>query len=489
MTDRTIGASSLIRLLGTWRVRGGNAAYRQLAGGLRLLILDGRLPLGVRIPGERDLAEALDVSRTTVSTAFALLRDEGYLSSRQGSGSRTTVPDAPADRPLPDPERIGEGVLDLVSAALPANASVHRAYSVALSNLPLHLSGHGYDRVGLIELRRVIADRYTKRGCPTAPDQIMVTHGAQHAVALMLRLLAGPGDRVVIDHPTYPHAIDAILQASCRPVPVGLPEHGWDIDALVNAFRQVEPRMVYLVPDFHNPTGRCMDADTRARVADAAARHRTIIVADETMADLWIDAPPPPSLASYDRAGTVVTLGSTGKSFWGGLRIGWIRAEAEMIAALARIRSALDLGTPILEQMAATQLLADDAGDLSLRRQQLRVQRDALIAAVHQRLPGWRAVPPPGGLALWAELPRAFSTALAATSEAHGVRISAGPRFGIGGAFERNLRLPFSLPVPAIEEAIRRLASADEALSSAKGAREAAFRETGSREALADQLF
>lgn len=463
MDMRSIGTASLVRQLGVWRGQGRDPGYRQLANAIRLLILDGRLPLGTRLPGERELATALGLSRTTVTGAFQALRDEGYLASRQGSGSVTRVPDRAGSRPEGEAARIGSDVIDFATASVPASESVYHAYHQALAALPRHLPGHGYERIGVDSLRGAIAARYTRRGCPTSPDQIMVTNGAVHGFALVLKLLAGPGDRIVIDHPTYPHAIDAIQQAGCRPVPVGLGGDGWDADAIEAAFRQTAPRLAYVIADFHNPTGLLMDAATRLRVAEAAARLRTTVVVDETMADLWLGAAPPPSLAACDRAGRVIALGSTGKSYWGGLRIGWIRASVETIEALVRARPAIDLGTPILEQLAAAVLVGEEEQALDARRAQLRGQRDAAIALLARHLPGWKAVAPPGGLSLWAELPAALSTALAATSETYGVRIAAGPRFGVGGAFERFVRLPFAQPEAALATGIERLAAAYQA--------------------------
>lgn len=121
---------------------------------------------------------------------------------------------------------------------------------------------------GLLSLRESIARHYCERGLPTRPDEIMVVNGAVSGLALLLRLLTGPGDRVVVDHPTYPLAIAAIQGASCRPVGVSLPEQGWDTAGLMATIAQTAPRMAYLMPDFHNPTGRCMDAATRQAVAD-----------------------------------------------------------------------------------------------------------------------------------------------------------------------------------------------------------------------------
>ncbi|MDQ8755542.1 PLP-dependent aminotransferase family protein [Sphingosinicella sp. LHD-64] len=467
MDARTIGTTSLVRQLGDWRSAGRGAGYRQLADALRLMILDGRAPLGARLPGERELAAGLGVSRTTITTAYAALRDEGYLASRQGSGSITRTPGVQSARPQGE-GALGPDVIDLAVAAVPAGDSVHRAYRRALEMLPAHLGAHGYEPVGLGVLREAIAGHYARRGCPTRPEQIMVTHGAVHGFALLLKLLTGPGDRVVIDHPTYPHTIDAIQQAACRPVPVGLQEDGWDVEALEAAIRQTAPRLAFLIADFHNPTGLCMDEATRRRVAELAARTRTTIVVDETLAELWLDAPAPPSLAAYDQAGRVIALGSTGKTFWGGLRVGWIRADAEVIEALTRVRPTIDLGTPVLEQLASAVLLSDGEGDIEARRARLRDQRRTLEGLVVHRFPDWRVNRPAGGLSLWAELPEAISARLAAAADAHGVRIAAGPRFGVDGAFARFVRLPFALPEAELEKGMMRLAQAWQAARSTR---------------------
>ena len=466
MNERSLGAASLTRQLADWRGGGRGAAYRRLADALRLLILDGRVPLGARLPGERELAAALGVSRTTVTAAYALLRDELYLASRQGSGSVTRVPGPQASRPEREGARPDGDVVDFAVAAPAASESVHFAYRRALEMLPPHLAGPGHEPFGLESLRSAIAERYTRLSCPTLPEQVMVTNGALHGFALVLKLLAGPGDRVVIDHPTYPHAIDAIQHAACRPVPVGLHGDGWDVEALEAAIRQTSPRLAFLIADFHNPTGLCMERETRARISELGARTRTMMVVDETLADLWLDAPPPPPLAAYDEAERVISLGSTSKAYWGGLRIGWIRASRPVIEALARVRPTMDLGSPVLEQLAAGVLLDADSG-LEARRRLLREQRRKLLELLALYFPDWRVKVPAGGLSLWAELPEAIGTPLAAAALSCGARIAAGPRFGVEGAFARFVRLPFALPEAELERGIGRLALAYQAVRAA----------------------
>ncbi|MGH6616801.1 PLP-dependent aminotransferase family protein [Sphingomonas sp.] len=473
MDVNSLSPISLARQLGMWRSdAGGGPAYRQLARALRLLILDGRIGLGVRIGGERDLARALGISRTTIAAAFELLRDDGYLLSRQGSGSVTRLPGV-GHGATPDPDALTEeqapGVIDWTNAALPAPQTIWYAYEQALSQMPAFLSGLGYEVFGIARLRRAIAADYTARGCPTTTDQILVTSGAQHGLALLLRLFAGPGDRIIVDHPTYHNAIAAILKQNCVAVPVGLPATGWDIDTIHAALRQTGPRFAYIIADFHNPTGRVMDPDTRAALVRAARATHTPLVIDETMAAVTLDKPAPPPVAAHDPHGdTVISIGSASKRFWGGLRIGWLRADAQTIVALGRIRSTLDLATPVMDQLAVAALL-----DGSIRadgdRADIRARRDHLIVRLHDALPHWRVPVPAGGFTLWAEMPRPEASALAAMTQSLSLRIAPGPRFGVNGAFERFVRLPFTLTEDELDLAVDRLAMAEARLRTRHG--------------------
>lgn len=455
MSLRRSGSQSLVSLLGHWQETPSRTPlWRQLAEALRLLILDGRLPLDSRLPGERELSTALSVSRTTVASALGQLRDEGYVLSRHGSGSRVILPVQQSQIPT----RMNTvQPLDLSTAALSAGPEIHQAYHHALSLLPQHLASTGYDQQGLPALREAIAQRYCARGLPTRADEIMIVNGAVSGLALTLRLLTGPGDRVVVENPTYPLAIAAIQGASCRPVGVSLPAEGWDVDGLAATFAQTSPRLAYLMPDFHNPTGRCMDGPTRQRIADLSARTRTTLVIDETMVDLWYNAPPPPPLAAFNADAPVITLGSTGKSFWGGLRLGWIRASSRTLSSLVQARDTLDLGSPLLEQLATGWLLEHADRLLPERRLMLAARRDMCSALMAEYFPQWRYAQPEGGLSFWVELPDMLSTLFAARAESVGIHLGTGTRFGLAGAFDRWLRLPFTLDDEALRIAFNTL--------------------------------
>ncbi len=435
----TLSARALALLLVGWR--DGGVAYAALADRIRLLILDGRVASGTRLPAERELAAQLQVSRTTVTAAYAELRATGHLSSVRGSGSV-------AQLPLRAPVSIDggqSGLLDFSKAALPAMPQVADAAHAAAAMLPGYLGESGFDPYGIPVLREALADRFTARGLPTSPDQIIVTIGAQHAIALIARTLLGRGDRALVEHPTYPHALDALRMAGARVLPVSVTnEEGWDALAIEQALQRSSPALGYLMPDNHNPTGRTMPEEQRAWLMTLAARQGTTIIADETMAELGFDGQPTqPPMAVH---GPAIVVGSVGKTVWGGLRLGWIRAERSVIQRLVRARNAGDLGTPLLEQLIVTHLLREYDSILEQRRVFLRAGRDRLVGMLRERFPSWTVPQTPGGLTAWVNLGEPVSSQLAIAARNEGLIVAAGPRFGIDGAFERFMRIPFSYP-------------------------------------------
>jgi DNA-binding transcriptional MocR family regulator len=459
----SVTAEALAALLGDgWR-RPGEASSA-LADALRGLVVDGRLAARTRVPSERTLSAQLGVSRGSVSRAYDRLREDGFLVSARGAGSWLTLPAGSAAAPaLPLPGGGAERVLDLTIAALPApDPLLTDAVARAAQALPRHLAGHGYATAGLDELREALAAHLSARGLATGADEVLVTAGAQHALHLVLGLLIGPGDRVLVDAPAYPRTLAAIRGARARAVPVPLTATGWDADAWAEAARVAAPRLAVTVPDFHNPTGLTMRAADRAALALTCARAGTVLVADETCAELRLDGPaaPAPLGAAGGRAGTgstVVTIGTMSKAAWGGLRIGWIRATARMVRELAALRANVDMAGPVLGQLVAVELLRDWDAVLSSRRALLRPRRDALFSALAEHAPGWTVRRPHGGISTWARLPTPDATRLAAAAARESIAITPGPAFSVDGTFEHHIRLPFTLPPDDLRAAIERL--------------------------------
>ncbi|MDG4864576.1 PLP-dependent aminotransferase family protein [Streptomyces sp. T-3] len=462
--DRMLGSRSLATLLaGTTGERPG---YRALAQGVRTLLLDGRITLHTRLPAERDLAGALGVSRATVTAAYDLLRDSGFAQSRRGSGTWTLLPEG--QRPTNVAAfafSAGDDIIDLAMAAPYApQAELAEAMQVASGMLARHAATPGYHPYGLPELRAAVAERFTRRGLPTLPEQILITSGAQQAVSLTLGLLGKSGDRILVENPSYANALDAIRGTGLRTAPVPVTSDGWDSDLIESTLRQTAPRLAYLIPDFHNPTGSVMPPEQRRRLLDTAHRTGTWLVVDETLADIALDSAPPAPFASFAQRGEaeqVVTVGSLSKTHWGGLRIGWVRAGTRLITELTQRRVPLDMGGSAIDQLVALHLMKGVDAVLAERLPRIRAQRDALAAALARHLPEWRWELPPGGFSLWVDLGRPMATALARAALDHGVRIEGGARFGADpGTYEHRLRIPFTLPAEVCEEAARRLATA-----------------------------
>ncbi|MFI9587048.1 PLP-dependent aminotransferase family protein [Streptomyces sp. NPDC052236] len=461
--ERTLGSRQLAAMLPD--PAGMKPAYRHLAQAVSTLILDGRIALHVRLPAERELAVALNTSRPTVTAAYDLLRESGYAHSRQGSGTWTTLPEGTAPSGITRVLAPPDTAIDLARAApgLPEETLVD-ALRWITPRLAEHAHTPGYHPYGLAELRAAIAERFTQRGLATVPEQILVTSGAQHALTLVIGLLSGPGDRVMVENPSYPNALDAMRRARLRPVSVPVTDSGWDIEIIESTLRQMVPQLAFLIADFHNPTGLLMPDHERVRILRAAQRSGTWLVIDETLADLALDVPTPPPFASHATPGgadQVITIGSMSKTYWGGLRIGWLRAPSQLVTELAGQRIANDLGGSVVDQFLALALLARTKELVPLRLEQMREQRAALTAALAEHIPQWTWQLPPGGLSLWVDLGEPIASALAEHALTYGVRIEGGAYFATDpGIFEQRLRIPYTTPPDTLREAVHRMAAA-----------------------------
>lgn len=288
----------------------------------------------------------------------------------------------------------------------------------------------------------------------------MVTGGALHGVSVAVETLVPRGGRVLVEHPSYPNALDATRALGRRAVPVAISPDDPDAVALDmhRAARTTSPRAAYLMPDFQNPTGLLLDEPRRRRLAVGLEQTGVVAVVDETLVELGLDVPAPPPFAAVARPDLAVTVGSMSKSVWGGLRVGWLRAEPEVVRRLAAVAGRTHMSGPVLEQLAACHLLDVSDALLAARRAALREQRAALVAAVARHLPGWEAPVPPGGLVVWCALPGLSSTSVVSAAAGRGLLLAAGPRFGTGHSFDDRLRLPYTQPVPVIEHAVALLA-------------------------------
>jgi DNA-binding transcriptional MocR family regulator len=321
--------------------------------------------------------------------------------------------------------------------------------------------------VGLAALREQVAAHLTERqALPTTPEQLVITAGAQQALAVVAAVAARRAT-VVAGCPLYPGVRSALAGRPIRITTVpGDGPAGVDPEAIARTARKVEAPLVHVMATGANPTGAVMPAHRREALLGAARRVGALVVEDLALADLVYGTdPPPPPLAALDP--DVVVIGSTSKLFWAGLRVGWIRADEPLRAAIVRAKAALDLATSLPAQHLAARLLAavDDRW-LGAVRSGLAERRDHLARRLTARLPSWRFDPAPAaGLSLWAELPIADADAFSHVAARHGVVVAPGSMMCGCGRHRAHLRLSFAQPVDELDLAAERLASAWEAHS------------------------
>ncbi|MFF1507076.1 PLP-dependent aminotransferase family protein [Streptomyces sp. NPDC058326] len=478
--DASLDLDHLVARLGRWSA-GRGPLYLLLATRLRGLMDEAALPPGALLPPDRRLAKALAVGRTTVVAAYDTLRQEGRLVRRQGSGTRVaraalaraapTSPEAPrGGSPGTKTPRVTETsnplflhLLEapddviLLSCAAPAQPPPELAE--AYRSLVLPDRDLGYHPAGLGVLRAAVAERYAVRGVPTGPAQILVTTGAQQALSLLTRLLLAPGDGVLVEAPTYPGALDLFREAAAVPLPVAVGPDGMDVAEAVRVIERHRPALAYVVARFQNPTGAVLPPLAGRRLVEAANALGVPIVDDEVLSDLAFDSAsaPAPTLSAY---GEVIAVGSLSKVVWGGLRIGWVRGPAPLIARLARLKALHDLGSDLPSQLAATRLLDDFAPVLEARLASVRAGHDHLRAELARLLPSWSAAPATGGQTMWVRLPHGDGVSFAQLALRHGVAVLPGATADALGGSVRHLRLHFLAAPDVLTEAVRRLAAA-----------------------------
>jgi DNA-binding transcriptional MocR family regulator len=331
------------------------------------------------------------------------------------------------------------------------------------------------DPAGLPRLRESAARFLTRfQQLPTTPEQVVVTAGAQEALWLLVRTL--PAARVLASCPTYPGLSAALGGTRAEIIPVPADGAGTDPLALARAGRTTGS-LAYLMPTGHNPVGTVMPLVRRQAIAAIADDGRVTVVEDMTLADLTLGppgsarpqwAPPqwaplcPQPLAALSTR--VVAFGSVSKVLWGGLRVGWIRADEPLRSALIARKAAVSLGTSAVSQAAAAQLLDSVTQEwLAAHRATLAQRRDQLTALLAAYLPAWRIRPPEAGLSLWAELPVDSADAFIPVAARHGVTVMPGSSACADGQHRQFARISFAEQPGTLELAAERLAAAWEA--------------------------
>ena len=468
-------AARLVPMLGAWSA-GRGVLHRKLTGALMDAVRHGGLAPGVRLPSERELATALAVSRTTVVAAYDALREAEWFESRHGSGTwvrRGSRPIALARAAahtaawsasplvgLVGPSG-GDDVVDLgLGSPLPLSELDSDVFVLPRDEYDAYMRERVHFPLGLPLLRTAIAARFSLEGLPTRPEQVLVTNGAQHAIALCAALCLQRGDAALLEDPTYFGAIDAFRTAGARVATLPVGAGGVAPATLRDRIASTAARLVYLTPVCQNPTGMVMSGAARKEIARIALDTGTPIIDDRTMAGLVLDGAPPPPLAAHAPDAPILTLGSLSKLIGPSLRIGWLRAPEPFIQRLVRLKTAMDLGSPLTTQAVAARLLGVMDEARRMRQRQLKTRCHHMAALLKARLPDWKFARPAGGLFLWVRLPGGDAREFAQVALRHGVVVIPGPHMSADEQHARFIRLTFLWERETLTAGAARLAAA-----------------------------
>jgi DNA-binding transcriptional MocR family regulator len=463
--------------------RAGDPLYRQVIRAIEDGIRAGRFRVGHRLPAERRLADALGVSRTTVTGAYQELEARGLLRGHVGRGTVVvgTPPDMPRE-PFPWAQRLSPLALRAapVSVATPRARADTIAFESgwpdpgvypldALESLLDALPGRHSSELYLSAppagdplLREAVSRWLGSRGVRCEPDEVLVTAGALEGINVLARAFLSPGDVVLTESLSFQCALVAFRWAGAEVVGIPMDHDGVLPGPLEEAMARYRPKLFYTIPTFHNPTGAVLTHERRRQVLELAARYRVPVVESDLYGELFFEQAPPPRLKALD-GGVVILQGSFSKIVVPGLRVGWLVAPREAVGPLTVAKEFVDLHSPRLTQRLVAGFLDTHVErHLAELRVAARLRRDRLVAGLHEHCPDLELRIPAGGYYLWARLPAPVTTAeLVPVAAEHGVTIRPEAQFSPGGVGHEHIRLCFTaLPPRAIAEGSRRLGEA-----------------------------
>ena len=469
--------------------------YRQIKGYLQQGILSGSLAPDTRLPASRQLAQDLGVNRITVENAYDELEAEGLILSRLGSGTYVLTPDpllsfpnheTDASWPLWQqnlmvqenipPSRVSKpdmahspGLISFASGIGDANMFPAEEFRKVLQAVMRH---HGFEALdygeqnGYGPLRESITHILASQGLQTQPDNILITAGSQQALSLVSQVLLNPGDVILVESPTYPGALDLFRALGFKVVGIPVDGQGMQVDGLEKLLQQYHPRLIYTIPNFHNPTGTCLSSARRRQLLVLADRYNVPVLEDDFVGDLRYEGRAQPALKALDPGGRVIYVSTFSKMLMPGLRVGFLVAEGPVYDTLVDFKRVNDLATSTLVQHALEAYVTVGRYQAHLHRscQIFRKRRDEMVSAIQRYLPtGVQFEFPQGGLFIWLSLPQGLTS-----EELLPFAWGAGVDFAPGSSFfpeakpgSRWLRLNFVAQTPAqIEEGMQRLGKA-----------------------------
>jgi len=460
----------------------------QIARFYERAIEDGRALVGDRLPPIREVASTCQVTRATVQEAYRRLADRGLVEGTVGRGTVVLARSANAEASPSGNSRLlspyaeaalrrtrgmagapalppGQPLLANFAELQPDESQFpigewREAMDAVLEQHGRELLGYGHSTFGLDELRELLVRRSQASDPELDPDQLLVTAGAQQALDLVLRTVCSAGDTVVVTQPSYHHMHGLLRAHGLQVVQVPFGPDGLDRAQLARVLARPSVRLCYLMPTFHNPTGRTLDLAQRRELVDAIAGTDVVLVEDEYQHSLRCRGDALPTLRSLDPRGRTLTVSTVSKDLFPALRIGWVAGDRQLLEPMAAVKRFMDLETSPLLQAALVEFMKRGSFDrhLTQLREELRRRHDALQQACAQHLPeGCRVTDPDGGFVAWLELPNAgHGEQLAELAVERGVRVVPGRAFDLDGAPSRGVRLSLTrADVDQIHQGVR----------------------------------
>lgn len=385
---------------------GTGPVYQQIARAIRSGIVGGRFVDGSRLPPSRDLADELKVSRTTVIAAYQMLRSEGVLDGKVGSGSYVRAPRSPAgprhlvQRSTSQPQsaysrraralRVGEamptgraeGVRHAFVYSFPiVNTALPTLWARAVAKAAAYLPPTYPPTEGLPALREALARHIAQtRGVVCGAEDILIVSGAQQAFDLVARVVLDQADGVVLEEPSYDRVRKLFQVHGAQIVSVPVDEQGIQVECLSTH----AAKLIYVTPSHQFPTGVVMSRERRQALLDVAGANDSWICEDDFDGEFRQEGLPVPSLRSLDRDGRVIYVGSFSKTLFPALRLGYLVMPSALREDFIAAKKTLDLGSAPLEQAAMAQFISSGAYDRHLRVATLELtrRRDALKRAL-----------------------------------------------------------------------------------------------------------
>jgi GntR family transcriptional regulator/MocR family aminotransferase len=473
--------------------------YLQIKNGIAEQILAGRLRPGDRLPATRELARRLGVNRSTVTNAYDELLADGLLNSHVGQGTFVTF-EKPKEELKKEPfqetitwqKMVWDGLfageaegktisalLDLYqvstitdvisfSGSFPDESSFPIAEFKSSLNQALRQFGKSvlkYEQAaGLQALREHLATDMRERNINVSADNILITNGSQQAIDLLSRSFISAGDRVILENPTYPGAANSFSALGAKLIGIPVDSQGIQIANLEQIIVQQRPKLIYLIPTFHNPTGYTLSLERRYQLLDLVRKYKIPVLEDAYGEDLRYEGREIPSLKALDVTDQVIYFGTFSKNLLPGIRIGWCVAPTAVFARLVALKQIGDITTSPLLQAALWDFCRRRRYQAHLERVRTiyRRRRDFMISRLQNYFPvGTEWSEPQGGLFCWVKLPvQIDTTELLMETRQQGVVFSRGHLFHIDGSGQNTLRLSFgNLTEPELESGLRILGS------------------------------